>query len=849
MFTAAMRSMLAHKLRLFLTTASIALGVALFAGTLILTNTMGIAFDQLFGKISAGTDVVVRTEAPYTTTQGVGTTRGPIDASILDTVRGVDGVRAAEGSVSGYALLTDNDGRAITTNGGAPTNGYSMPADARLAGDLELLSGRAPRGPGEVAIDATSAEDHDIAVGSTIDVLFQGPTREFTVVGTVGYGDGIKDLGGTTSAYFDTRTAQRVLGTPGQFDSIDVSAEPGVSQAELARRLAKVVPDGTEAVTGTTVAEENAEAIKSNFSIVGIILGTFAGVALFVGAFIIWNTFTMTVTQRSREIALLRAIGARRRQVLSGLVAEAAVLGLVASAAGLGLGVGVAKGLKALMDAVGLALPFTSLQIPEVAVWGSLLLGTVVTVVAALVPARRATKVLPVEALREATPGSDKPSLRRGVAGLVVVGAGAAAMLSSLYGDAGMMVFGLGMLAAIVGVIVTLPLAVRPLAAAIAAPLRLRGLPGELARQNAARNPRRTSSTAAALMIGLTLVVGLGVFASSLKASFGDVLGDKTRADLYVVSASAQAPGFSPAALDGVRDVDGVAAVSPLGWGEARFAGASGGSYSAVDPATADRAMRFDLSEGSLRDLRGDGVIVSESAAEAHGWQVGDRVSAQFAESGRHALRVVGVFDGKGWITDDYVLSLDQQRAFAGPQLVSNALVTLDPGADLGAVQESIAEELADNPDAKVLDQAGYEKEASGFIDQLLTFMTVMLALAVLIALLGIVNTLALSVFERTRELGMLRAVGMTRGQVRAMVRWESAVISLIGAVSGAALGIGIGLAMSQLLKDEGIKSISIPTVQVLVCVAVAAAAGVLAALGPARSAARVDVLKAVVSD
>jgi putative ABC transport system permease protein len=849
MWTSTFRSMTAHKLRLLLTTASIALGVALVSGTLILTNTMGIAFDQLFGKIAAGTDVVVRTEAPYTTTEGVGTTRGPIPAPVLEDVLQVDGVRTAEGAVSGYALLTDTDGKAITTTGGAPTNGYSMPADRQLAGDIELLSGHAPRGPREVAIDATSAEDHDIPLGSTIKVLFQGPAQELTVVGTVGYGDGIKDLGGTTSAYFDTDTAQRVLGTPGRFDSIDVSAEDGVSQAELAKRLSAVIPPGTEAVTGKAVAEENAEAIKNNFEIVGIVLGAFAGVALFVGSFIIWNTFTMTVTQRSREIALLRAIGARRRQVLGSLVAEALALGLAASAVGFGLGIAVAKGLKVLMDAVGLALPFTALQVPASAVWASLLVGTVVTVLAALVPARRATKVLPVEALRESTPGSERPSLRRAVVGLAVLGAGAAGILSALYGDAGMLFFGVGLLAAMVGVIVTLPLVVRPLAAAVATPLRLRGLPGALAKQNATRNPRRTSATAAALMIGLTLVVSLGVFASSLKASFGDVLGDRTDADLYVVSTSAQGPGYSPAALDGLTDIDGVDVVSALGWGEARFAGASGGSYSAIDPATAEQTMDLDVSQGSVSDLRKDGVVVSKSAAEAHGWTLGDRVTVEFAESGRHALRVVGVYDGKGWISDNYVLSLDQQRAFAGPQLVSGALVTLDEGADKGEVQSAISAALADNPDAKVLDRAGFEKEASGFIDGLLTFMTVMLALAVLIALLGIVNTLALSVFERTRELGMLRAVGMTRSQVRAMVRWESAVISLVGAVSGAALGIGIGLAMSQLLKDLGIKSISVPVTQIAVYVAVAAVAGVVAAIAPARSAAKVDVLQAVVSD
>ncbi|KQW45178.1 hypothetical protein ASC77_20615 [Nocardioides sp. Root1257] len=840
--------MLAHKLRLLLTTSSIALGVALLAGTLILTNTMGIAFDMLFGKISSGTDAVVRTHAPYTSSEGVGTDRGPISADVLDQVRGVDGVRAAAGSVSGYALLTDNDGRAITTNGGAPTNGYSMPADEALRGQVELLSGHEPHGAHEVAIDATSAEDHDIALGSTIKVLFQGPTQEFTVVGTVGYGDGIKDLGGTTSAYFDTATAQQVLGSPGEFDAIDVSADPGVSQQELADRLSEVIPAGTEAVTGAAVAQENADATKANFKIVGILFGIFAAIALFVGSFIIWNTFTMTVTQRSREIALLRALGARRRQVLGNLLLEALVLGLAASAAGIGLGVLVAKGLKMLMDGVGLALPFTALQVPSSAIWASLLVGTGVTVVAALVPARRATKVLPIEALRESTPGAERPSVVRAVVGIVVAAAGAGAMLWSLYGGASFKVFGLGLLALMIGVLVTLPLAVRPLAAAIAAPLKLRGMPGELARQNATRNPRRTSATAAALMIGLTLVVSMGVFASSLKTSFGDVLDDRTDADLYVATTSTQAPGFSPAAVEAVKAVDGVAEVSANGWGEARFAGGPS-SYSAVDPSNADDVMNLDVSQGSFADLGKDGVVVSRSAATAHGWTLGDTVPAQFAQSGDHTLRIVGVYDAKGWIGDDYVISVAEQNAFAGAQLVSSALVTVDQGADVGQVQDAIDAALADHPDAQVLDKEGYQKVATGFIDGLLTFVTVMLALAVVIALLGIVNTLALSVFERTRELGLLRAVGMTRGQVRAMVRWESAVISLIGAVSGAVLGTGIGLALSQVLKDEGIKSVSVPVAQIVVYLAVAAAAGVLAAVGPARSAAKVDVLKAVVTD
>jgi putative ABC transport system permease protein len=839
--------MVAHKLRLVLTTASIALGVAFLAGTLVLTDTMGLAFEQLFGKVSAGTDAVVRTEAAYTKSEGVSTSRAPLPASVLDDVAKVDGVRAAEGSVSGYALLTDNDGKAIVTDGGAPTMGYSMPADEDLRGDVDLLSGSAPNRAGEVAIDATSAEENDIELGSTIKVLFQGPTREFTVVGTVGFG-GEKDLGGTTSAYFDTATAQKLVGQAGYFDTIDVSAEEGVSQSELAKRLDAVVPEGTEAVTGATVSEENAEAVHDDLKMVSILFMIFAGIALFVGAFIIWNTFTMIVTQRSREIALLRAVGATRRQVMRSLLLEAVILGAAASALGVGLGVLVAKGLNVLMDAVGFSLPSTSLQLEPRTVVVSMVVGVLVTVVAALVPARRATKVLPVEALRESTPGAEKVSRRRATAGLLLLASGAAGMLWSLYGGADMKVFGAGLVASLSGVIVSLPLAVRPLASLIGTPMRLRGMPGELAKQNAMRNPRRTSSTAAALMIGLTLVVSMSVFASSLKESFGEVIGDKTSADLYVTTSSAQGAGFSPTVVKAVADVPGVDEISASGWGQARFEGADS-SYSAVDPANAGRLMKLDLSQGSLSDLGKDGVVVSKSTAASNGWKLGDPVRAQFAATGKHTLRVVGIFDSKGWVTDNYIVSLAQQNRFAGPQLVSSGLVSVEDGSDVAEVQDAIGTALADHPDARVLDQAGYEKQASGFIDSLLTFVTVMLLLAVVIALLGIVNTLALSVFERTRELGLLRAVGMTRAQVRAMVRWESVVISLIGALSGAGLGIGIGLALSQALKDEGIKAISVPGPQLVLYVALAAVAGVLAAVGPARSAAKVDVLKAVVTD
>jgi len=847
MFKTTWRGMTAHKLRLVLTTSSIALGVAFLAGTLILTDTMKVAFDQLFGKVSSGTDAVVRQESAYDASSGISLSRAPIPASALDAVKQVDGVAAAEGAVSGYALLTDTHGKAVLTDGGAPTMGYSMPRDTALRGDIHLLSGHAPRGPHQVAIDASSAEGHDIPLGSQIKVLFRGPTETFTVVGTVGYG-GEKDLGGTSAAYFDTATAQRVIGQPGMFDEIDVRAADGVSDATLAKRLDAAAPEGAEAVTGTQVAKEASDALNSQFEFLNIMFGAFAGIALFVGSFIIWNTFSMIVTQRSREIALLRAVGATRRQVNRSLLLEAGLLGVSASAVGVVLGAGVAKGLNAVMAVLGFSLPSTSLQVAPRTIWLSLLVGTAVTVFAAIVPARRATKVLPIEALRDSTPGARHPSRLRAALGTVLTGAGVFAILQGLYGGGGGTLVLLGIAGTLFGAITLSQLLARPLAGLIGSPLRWRGVQGDLARQNAMRNPRRTASTAAALMIGLTLVVSMSTFASSFKASIAPVLKNSTNAELYLTTASAQAAGYSPEASRIAATVPGVAAVSASGWGQARVAG-SGAGYSSVDPATAERAFNLHLDAGSAKDLGTDGLMVTSKAAKANGWTIGDTVPVEFAATGTQQFTIRGIFDYNTVVESDYVISLAAQEANEGDRLDSTALILLDRGADADVVKDRITAALADHPDAKVLDQKGFEQEIGGFVDALLALVSAMLLLAVVIALLGIINTLALSVFERTRELGLLRAVGMTRGQVRSMVRWESVVISLIGATLGAGLGVGLGMALARSMKWYGVTELSVPTTQVLAYLVGAALAGVLAAVGPSRSAAKVDVLKAVVTD
>jgi putative ABC transport system permease protein len=844
MLTAALKGMLAHKLRVFLTATSIALGVAFLAGTLMLTNSMQSAFDTLFHTVSSGTDVVVRAQSDSDSADPAA--RPPLPAQVLDPVRGIDGVAAAEGSVEGYALLTDSEGKPIQPSA-APTQGGTLSVDPSLRGDITLRDGRVPERPGEVAIDASSAENGGLEVGSRTKILFRGPAETFTVVGVVGYGDQ-DDLGGATNAYFDLATAQRVLVKQGVYDSVVVRADDGVSDSALANRVEASLPGGLEALTGEAVADEASAAVNEDLGFVNIALMVFAGVALFVGSFIIWNTFSMQVAQRTRELALLRAIGATRRQVMRTIMAEAVVLGVGASLVGIGLGVGMARGLSALMSWFGLPLPTASIQLDARTVLIGLAVGTLVTVVAAVAPALRATRVLPVEALQESAPSTSRVSKRRLVLGTALTGAGVATLLMALFGPLSAIFIAVGVVGAVFGVATLAPVFVRPMAWLLGAPLLSRGLPGELARQNAMRNPRRTASTAMALVIGLTMVAGVSVFASSMKASFNDVLSSSMTADLYLRPSSDTSEGFSPQASEAVRTVPGVTTVSDAGWGEARIDGTAT-NFSSIDPATSAATLDLGMVEGEVGNLTDEGVLVYDDVAEAEGLQVGDAVPASFPGSGKASLEVAGTYNDKGFVGTDYVISLGAQERYQPDFLVSTSMVVLDEGADAAVVQGNIADTLAQHPDATVLDQEGFQGAMAGLVNQLLGLVTVMLLLAVVIALLGIVNTLALSVFERTRELGLLRAVGMTRGQVRAMVRWESVVISVIGALIGAALGIGLGLALIRAVAEQGLNEVAVPVLQLSLYVVAAAVAGVVAAVGPARRASNVDVLRAVVTE
>jgi putative ABC transport system permease protein len=840
MFRAALRGVLARKVRLLLTGLAIVLGVGFMAGTYVLTDTMTSAFDQLVETGTSSIDVLVRAENEFTAQSSSLEERESMPDSVLATVEDVPGVERAVGDVLGYAqIVNPHTDDAIGTLG-PPTAGSAW---NDLNGFAVKPGGSIPHGPDEVVIDAATAEANDIAVGDRIRILFEGPPGEFTVVGLAGYGDS-DSLFGATWALFDLPTAQHVLDREGMLDSVSVVAEPGVSSTTLRDRVAAVLPGGAEAVTAATAAGEQQDQVNEGLGFLRTAFLVFAFVALFVGAFMIFNTFAITVAQRTRELALFRAIGASGRQVMISVVAEALIIGVVASIVGVIVGIGIAALLKGLLGAVGFEIPPASIVIAPRTFIVSILVGTIVTLVAAVVPARRAARVAPIEALREA---QDRPgrSLRfRLIAGLIGLALGVVPLLYGLFGTPSnaLSLVGFGVAFTFIGVAMLTPLVARPVASALGAPVRATGVPGKLGRENAMRNPRRTAATASALMIGLGLVVFVAVFGASARASVNATLDRTVKADFILTSSTFS--GFSTAAADTLRDIPDVETVSQVRQAETKIEGSTS-FVSGIDPATFSQVSSLGITSGSIDTLADGGIAVYDQVANDNGWTVGDTIAVEFPATGTVDLDVVAIYEESG-IAGDYVIDLGTFSRNVRQNLDVFVLVKSASGADTAAVQRDIESALAPFPNVEVQDQAGFRDKYASFLGQVLNLVTALLLFAVIIALFGVMNTLYLSIYERTRELGLLRAVGMGRRQTRSMVRWEAIIISVMGAVFGVVIGIAFGWALQQALAPRGFTDLGIPGGQIVFYVLLAAILGVVFAVFPARRAARLNILEAV---
>lgn len=848
MWRATLKSLLAKKVRLMLTALSVVLGVGFMAGTYVLTDTMGKAFDQLFSTIASDTDVIVRAESAYSATGGGGMGGGggtegrqPIQADVLDDVLAVDGVATAHGDVGGYAQFVDPKTNDAIGGFGPPTIGLSWDPDSTV---ITIREGKEPEGSDQVAIDAATARSHDLHVGDRVEVLFTGPPQTFTISAIVGFGDA-DNLAGATLALFPLDTAQALFDKVGVYDSISIDAVDGVSASALRARVQTVLPSGVEAVTSATVADENTKALNEGLGFFKVALLVFAFISLFVGAFIIFNTFSIITAQRTRELGLLRALGASRSQVLVSVLIEAVLVGLIASAVGIAVGLLIAIGLKALLAVFGVDIPSTGLELLPRTIVVSLIVGTVVTLVASIVPARKAARVAPMEALHEGGTTLRRASLRRrAVVGTAVTGVGIASLLYGLFGTPPSIgqIIGFGAAVTFIGIGILSPLVARPVARALGSPLRRLGVQGRLGQENAMRNPKRTASTASALMIGLALVSMVTILSASLKASFNAALEETLRADLTVSTSSLTT--FSPDVATLIREVPEVAAVSEFRQNAFRFRGADN-FLTAVDPATIEQVATVDMITGTTSALAQGSILVYKDVAEENGFKQGDTVTLEFPSTGAQRFVVGGIY-GENRLVGDWVISLDTYERNYTEQLDTFVLVKGRPGVSPSALQHAVEGKVGDFPNIQVQDQAAFREKQAGFIDQILGLVTALLLLAVIIALFGIVNTLSLSIFERTREIGLLRAVGMTRRQLRSMVRWESVIIAVFGALLGLALGVFFGFSLQQALKGQGLSELRIPATQLIVYVVLAGLAGVAAAVLPARKAAKLNVLEAI---
>jgi putative ABC transport system permease protein len=843
MFRIALKGILGRKARLVLTSLAVILGTAFLSGTAVFSATLNRTFDNLFSDVFRNVDSYVRSTQVIEADFGA-EERQRIPAELIAMIEAVPGVGDVQGDIQAFARIIGKDGQPLGSDGAGPPTFGSVGEEFK--GALWTISeGKFPSNSTEVALDEASAKAGNYVVGDKVKVVAQAGSREFTLVGIAGYGD-VRSPGGATFALFDLATAQEFLAKPGFVDAILISGDGSISDEELAQAINAAIPSSykTETLTGAEITKETQDQIGSALSFFSILLSTFSYIALGVGSFVIYNVFSISAAQRQRENALLRAIGASKKQVTRALMIESVVVGLFGSTIGLFAGIGLSKALSALLKAASIDLPSGDLVVPSSAVVNTIVVGLIVTVASAWLPARRAGKVPPLAAMRETAIEVVALTRRRTIFGLVLIALGAAAIIAVTSGASNKWL-GLGILFVFSGTITLGPVIARPVALLLGKPAeRLRGVTGTMARQNSARNPKRTSRTASPVLIGVALVTAVAALAASISSQIDGVFTQQFKGD-YAINTNARGfGGLSPSLADDINALPEVERATGIGLLTVKIDG-KGQYLTTINPATVEGVYDIGLTSGSYADLTPETIFVSQQYAENNDAKLGDTIAVTLADAQVKSLSIAGIYEFDE-LAGKYTVSRDLTK--------DTTVITFDLGVYI-KIKDGVSDESARTALQAAVDKYGqgtllskreYIDSQSGQINQLLGLIYGLLFLSVIIAVVGIIITLLLSVFERQREIGLLRAVGMTKSQVRTTVRWESVITSLLGAVVGIVLGVGLGWVIVYALRDQGLSSFSVPVGTTVSILVMAFVIGVLAAVYPAWRATRVNLLAAI---